>query len=155
MRNHLKGRGPLSTYIKMDVEGSEWAVLEEMLGSESDMAKIRTLDMEAHFGFTPKSDGGLGGDGQKQLEKEVHIMERLLDRFVVTGSTLEIYNQGWWPEKFCRNASCNEPPVHLTNGFSVSQFAVSFVNRGLIDPGMGPPLSPLSLLSLGAAPAPA
>merc|ERR1719161_3487146 len=52
---NLQGRAPLSTFVKMDVEGAEWPALEQLLSNPEDMAKIRTLDLEVHF--------NMGGEG--------------------------------------------------------------------------------------------
>ena len=38
------------------LRGSEWTVLEQLLASDEDQAKIRTLDMEIHFGFRAASE---------------------------------------------------------------------------------------------------
>merc|ERR1712217_469744 len=45
----LAGRGPLSTFVKIDVEGREWDPLEQLLKNDKDIGKIRTLDLEVHL----------------------------------------------------------------------------------------------------------
>jgi len=147
LTSRLSGRGPLSTHLKIDVEGSEWTVLEQLLDNEDDMGKVRTLDMEVHFGFTPASDGEARGTEQERLERQVEVMERLQRRFWVTGSTLEEYRQGWRPTQDCPQQQCHEPVVHTSGGFSPQQFAVSYVSRDLVS------VQPKrSLASLAAAP---
>merc|ERR1711920_111003 len=122
-----------STYLKIDTEGSEWNVLERFLDSEADQDKIRTLDMEVHFGMAHAADRSLARrPEQETLESEVRVMERLLERFRVTGSTLEVYRQGWNPSGDCPKQKCREPRVHTLGGFSVEQFAISFVHRDLV-----------------------
>lgn len=134
LHSHLQGRAPLSTYVKIDVEGSEWTVLERLLDSAEDQDVIRTLDMEVHVGFRAASDeeGGMLGMDQRSVEREVRVMERLLEHFDVTGTTLEQYRQGWTPERDCPTRQCEEPSVHTSGAFGVRQFAVSYVNRRLL-----------------------
>ncbi|CAK9008063.1 Uncharacterized protein SCF082_LOCUS9704 [Durusdinium trenchii] len=47
---HLTPYPPLSVHLKIDTEGSEWTVLEQLMESP-EKSKIRTLDMEVHFGW--------------------------------------------------------------------------------------------------------
>jgi len=131
LESHLLDRDPLSTYVKMDVEGSEWDVLDHLLKHEELQNKIRTLDMEVHFGYSP----GFELDaGQEPVTREVEIFERLAKAFRVTGTTLEVYREGWRPGKpgCTEHPTCTEPNVHTAGGFSMAQFAVSFVNRKLL-----------------------
>jgi len=128
MASHLVDAKPLSAYVKMDVEGSEWDILDHLLQHEDLQDKIRTLDMEVHFGWSPGVDDAIG---EERLRHEVDIFERLAKAFRVTGSTLEVYREGWQPQQ-CTGSSCPEPYVYTNSGFSVSQFAVSFVNRKLL-----------------------
>jgi hypothetical protein len=131
LESHLLDRNPLSTYVKMDVEGSEWDVLDHLLANEELQNKIRTLDMEVHFGYAP----GFEIDAaQEPVTRQVEIFERLARAFHVTGSTLEVYREGWRPGKpgCTEKPNCVEPNVHMENGFSMAQFAVSFVNRKLL-----------------------
>jgi len=131
LESHLLDRGPLSTYVKMDVEGSEWDVLDHLLKHEQLQNKIRTLDMEVHFGYSP---GFTLDADQEPVTREVEIFERLAKTFRVTGSTLEVYHEGWIPGKpgCTERPNCVEPNVHTAGGFGVAQFAVSFVNRQLL-----------------------
>jgi len=132
VENALEGRGSLSTHLKMDVEGSEWSVLHKLLSEESQLGKIRTLDMEVHFGFEPKKD--VLFQNKTWIEKltlEVEVLENLCKFFEPAGSSLEVYREGWHPEKR-KPYSGNEPPVHLANGFAMVQFAVSYVNKRLL-----------------------
>ena len=132
LAKELEGRGPLSTHVKIDVEGSEWTILEQLLASDEDQDKIRTLDMEIHFGFRSASERDYDSWGErKRLEREVSIIEGLHRRFHVTGTTLETYRQGWRPDDDCPQQQCHEPIVHMAGGFSPQMFAVSFVNRKL------------------------
>jgi len=139
----LRGYGPLSLHVKMDVEGSEWDTLEALLGSETDIGKIRTLDMEVHFGFHAASSAGPALSIEKQIEREVSILERLRKHFRVVGTTLETYRQGWWPEKDCPQQQCHEPVVHTNGGFSPQMFAVSYINAALV-PSLSDDTAPLA-----------
>merc|ERR1719295_2414186 len=113
----LKKYDKQSVHLKMDVEGSEWSVLEQLMDSQEDWDKIRTLDMEV----------------QDQLERRVKIMERLRQKMECTGSTLEVYRQGWKPMDSCSKGDCEEPRVYLPTGFSVNAFAVSYVHKSILD----------------------
>mmetsp|Transcript_95447 Transcript_95447/g.189196 ORF Transcript_95447/g.189196 Transcript_95447/m.189196 type:complete len:743 (+) Transcript_95447:180-2408(+) len=128
----LRGYRPLSLHLKMDVEGSEWDTLQALLESDSDMGKIRTLDMEVHFGFHAASSAAPEVSIDKQIAGEVTILEKLRKRFRVVGTTLETYRQGWWPEKDCPKQQCHEPVVHTSGGFSPQMFAVSYINAALV-----------------------
>lgn len=134
LEKHLRGRSRLSTHLKIDTEGTEWAILERLLASPEDLDKIRTLEMEVHFSYVPEGDDPEARllPEQERLERRVRVMERLQERFLVTGTNLEVYRESWHPEKECRRARCNEPAVHLTWGMSVDQFAVSYVHKDLV-----------------------
>lgn len=144
----LKGRAPLSTFVKLDVEGSEWAALERLLDNEEEMAKIRTLDMEVHFNRDPKVSEKdkttnvivLRDDpDQATLERHVAIMEKLATKFAVTGSTLEHY-LGSLAKNFNATRGTDEHPrekedpayVVTENGLALDQYCISFVNRQLL-----------------------
>merc|ERR1712039_24893 len=135
LASSLAHREPLSVHLKIDVEGCEWTALEQLLDSP-DHIKIRTLDMEIHFGWNAEAELSktvAALSVQQRLDREIKIMERLSERFYCTGSTLEVYREGWHPQE-CNNANkCNEPVLYLERGFSVSMFALSYVNRNLID----------------------
>eukprot|EP00392_Amoebophrya_sp_AT5.2_P006829 g6841.t1 len=149
-------KSPLSVFLKIDVEGSEWTPLERLLEPENaaQVAKIRTLDMEVHFGWGRDKQSASfyeearrsSGDGKAKVEqdeylpdvyfwiaREVGILEKLREKFFVTGSTLEVYREGWHPEKDCAPPSrCPEPVIHLAGGMGVAAFAVSYVNKDLV-----------------------
>ena len=128
----LSGRHDLSTHVKIDVEGSEWSVLEDLLESE-DMQKIRTLDMEVHFGFGAASEAQHHkGSKKDQVTREVQIFEKLAQKFAVTGSNIETNADGWQPATSCPKQQCEEPFVHAHGGLPVNQFAISFVNPRLV-----------------------
>lgn len=120
---------PLSVHLKIDTEGSEWPVLDALLSSD-DIHKLRTLDMEVHFGWTGSFPGQLSA--KEQLALQVATMEKLRESFYCTGSTLEVYREGWRPKENCDSGTCNEPPVYLPGGFSMEMFAVSFVNKAMV-----------------------
>eukprot|EP00933_Yihiella_yeosuensis_P040575 TRINITY_DN34895_c0_g1_i2.p1 TRINITY_DN34895_c0_g1~~TRINITY_DN34895_c0_g1_i2.p1 ORF type:complete len:502 (+),score=90.32 TRINITY_DN34895_c0_g1_i2:196-1701(+) len=135
LHGHLVGLPKHSVHLKIDVEGSEWPVLDQLIKNAEDWDKIRTLDMEVHFwtgDALGKSKDWIDLSPQEKLEKEVGIMEGLLQRFHCTGSTLEVYRQGWNPKDSCEGSKCGEPPVYLPGGFSVEMFAVSYVHKELV-----------------------
>ncbi|CAD7932075.1 unnamed protein product [Amoebophrya sp. A25] len=126
--------GELSIYLKIDIEGSEWGILENLVRNRKMHRKIRTLDMEIHFGLS--RDPGSARLGEKRrVEREIAILESLRQVFYVTGSTLEVYREGWHPAKDCQARNCPEPLVHLAGGMSVGALAVSYVNKRLLDHG--------------------
>lgn len=134
LANHLKGREPLSVHLKIDVEGSEWTVLENFIASDLDQAKVRTLDMEIHFGFRAASEAKYDDfPEEERIERQIRIIEGLRKRFYCTGTTLETYRQGWFPEKDCPQQQCSEPVVHTAGGYSPQMFAVSYVNKAIVD----------------------
>jgi len=134
LASHLRDRGPLSTHLKIDVEGSEWTVLEDLLKRDEDIAKIRSLDMEVHFGYNSASEAKYASlSEEERIDRQVKIFEGLAEKLVVTGTTIETYRQGWWPDKDCPTQNCHEPVVHLAGGWSPQMFAISYVNRQLID----------------------
>ena len=62
------------------------------------MKKIRTLDMEVHFGFGAASEAAHNkGSKMDQLQREVGIFEQLASRFAVTGTNIETNADGWQP----------------------------------------------------------
>lgn len=56
LQEHLVDRPPLSTHLKIDTEGTEWAILEQFLASPEDQDKVRTLEMEVHFSYQHEGD---------------------------------------------------------------------------------------------------
>ncbi|CAE7592686.1 unnamed protein product, partial [Symbiodinium natans] len=135
LEEQLKGWSKLSVHLKIDVEGSEWDVLEWLISNPAEWDKVRTLDMEIHFGFGSAAElpQYKALSLQEKLTRQVSIMEGLRKRFFCTGSTLEVYRQGWTPQDNCGVEPCGEPPVYLPNGFSVTAFAVSYVHKELVD----------------------
>jgi len=135
LEEQLRGWPKLSVHLKIDVEGSEWDVLEWLTNNPAEWDKVRTLDMEIHFGFGSAAElpQYKAWSLQEKLTRQVSIMEALRKRFFCTGSTLEVYRQGWSPQDNCGVQPCGEPPVYLPNGFSVTAFAVSYVHKELVD----------------------
>lgn len=133
LSNLLSKRVALSTHVKIDVEGSEWSVLEDLLDNKADMQKIRTLDMEVHFGFGAASEAAhRKGSKEEQVTREVQIFEELAQKFAVSGSNIETNADGWQPAVSCPQQQCEEPVVHTHGGLPVNQFAISFVNPTLV-----------------------
>eukprot|EP00929_Paragymnodinium_shiwhaense_P084933 TRINITY_DN45449_c0_g1_i1.p1 TRINITY_DN45449_c0_g1~~TRINITY_DN45449_c0_g1_i1.p1 ORF type:complete len:473 (-),score=103.52 TRINITY_DN45449_c0_g1_i1:218-1636(-) len=128
LHDYLQGAGNLSKFVKMDVEGSEWGVLSDLLKNEEDMAKIRSLDMEVHMGamnhgFT--------------MDQKVGIMEDLAKKFAVTGSTIQLQGEAETDE-FNRQRE-KDPQFlrrwdmpHSSSGIPLAAYCISFVNRALL-----------------------
>lgn len=134
LRKQLKDRKPLSTFIKLDVEGSEWKSLEWLLDNKNEMDKIRTLDMEIHFNKEQTPDG-MKPITQEILTKNVKIIERLAKHFAVTGSTFEVLTKNIVSTfKESSKPKPKSPPVlYTSDGLSLEQVCMSFVNRKLLD----------------------
>ncbi|CAJ1410793.1 unnamed protein product [Effrenium voratum] len=110
------------------------AVQTLLIDNPDEWDKVRTLDMEIHFGFGSAAELSQfkALDLQQKLTRQVQIMEGLTRRFYCTGSTLEVYRQGWSPQDNCGTEPCHEPPIYLPNAFSVTAFAVSYVHKELV-----------------------
>merc|ERR1712194_980145 len=133
MGQHLAGRARHSVHLKIDVEGSEWTVLENLLKRDEDIARIRTLDMEVHFGYSSASEAKFAEWPEKdRLGRQVRIFESLGEKMVVSGTTMETYRQGWSPDKDCPQQQCHEPVVHPEGGWTPQMFAISYINRELL-----------------------
>lgn len=135
----LKDRKPLSVLLKIDVEGSEWPVLEKLLENNEDMAKIRSLDMEIHLNMEPSaSHGNTPGLGEESLERRVKIMEKLAEKFAVTGSSLEhmqkaIIRDYTQKREADPTFEVTRPAlVYTSNGLPLDQYVISYVNRNLL-----------------------
>ena len=139
----LKDRPPLAVHVKMDVEGSEWSVLENL--TSTDFARIRTIDAELHFGFSAASEATYRNwPVSERVRREVEIFERLLKSFAVVGSNLETNAEGWQPNG---QGKKEQPVVHTAGGFPVNQFAISFVNRKLLSRNIGAAVSAAGAVS--------
>merc|ERR1719356_1320320 len=126
----LHGRPPLSAFVKMDVEGYEWNVLEQLLKSKEDMDRIRHLDMELHM--TYNINNGIS------LERRVEIMEELAKKFAVTGSQIEPLHAGVqreFEQQKSANASFQRTPpsIYTSQGMPLEQYTISFVNRKILN----------------------
>jgi hypothetical protein len=122
----LAGRKPLSVFLKMDVEGAEWATLRKLLADEDEMAKLRTINFEIHF--------NMGGENSKaSLEEMVGIMEKLSKKFAVTGSTVELLHRSHLT-KFAKGIHTDNGDhlVYSRQGVPLDQYCISFVNRKLL-----------------------
>ncbi|CAE7507344.1 unnamed protein product [Symbiodinium necroappetens] len=124
---------------KIEVPNVREAV--RLTNNPAEWDKVRTLDMEIHFGFGSAAElpQYKALSLQEKLTRQVSIMEALRKRFFCTGSTLEVYRQGQLRGLALRRAPASEsfgkegPPVYLPNGFSVTAFAVSYVHKELVD----------------------
>lgn len=126
----LKDRKPLSVFMKMDVEGSEWDVLAQLLKDPEAIGKIRTLDLEVHpLYFTNKI-------GQV-LEGRVSLMEKLTEVFAPVASNIQHIHERYLIDlkvKVAANASYVEPEpwLHARNGGNMDSPTISYVNRQLL-----------------------
>lgn len=128
LNDHLAGAEKLSRFVKMDVEGAEWGVLQDLLKSDEDISKIRTLDMEVHL--TAMSN-------DFTMEEKVKIMEGLSEKFAVTGSSIQLQGEAETAEfnrevakdpKFLRRF--DNP--HTSQGIPMAAYCISYVNRALL-----------------------
>lgn len=131
----LAGQDRLSTFLKLDVEGSEWASLEWLLSDEEAIMKIRTLDLEVHLNKDATPERRVR-PARETLIAHVDLIERLLDKFVVTGSTLESslkHVQKEWirHRKEDANYTQAETMIHTPDGLPMENFCISFMNRKL------------------------
>ena len=124
VEREVRGWTNNSVFLKMDVEGFEWDVLEELLQQPLTLAKIRTLDMELHF-LQNQNDFTL----PRLMKKRLGLLEKLKKHFFVVGSTLEWYREGWTPKVDCPKKNCVEPKLHLAGGMGISQIGVSYVKK--------------------------
>lgn len=135
IENAVKDRPQYSVHLKLDVEGSEWRSLFEFLNNETIIRKIRTIDMEVHF--NKYFDGGKNEGGVRLAEK-VDIFKGMARRLAVVGSTVpslhKIMKLNMDKELRANpNKKFKEPLIYPKNGLDLSQFVVSFVNRGILD----------------------
>merc|ERR1719310_297763 len=126
--DHLHGRKDHSVFIKMDVEGSEWPTLDALTKDEDMIKKIRTLDLEIHLTFA----GGIGYDFQRRVE----VLERLKDKFAVTGSNIRamfsVAQQDFDNRRKTDPSFKNTFDISPSNGMPLVQYVMSFVNRDLL-----------------------
>lgn len=136
----LRGRAPLSVFLKLDIEGSEWEVLDQLLSDEELMGKIRTINMEAHmimYSGAPMPRNGKYSEKNFPLERKVAVMERLAEKFAVVGSTVGPKHKamGFDIGEKCKEDGSfvmREPKVYPTGGLNMGQYALSLVNRAVL-----------------------
>lgn len=78
MDQHLEGQEPLSTFVKMDIEGDEWKVLSDMAKKPEQLDKVATMDLQFHFCNGRADDADEAGGAST-------LLKGLLDKFEVTG----------------------------------------------------------------------
>lgn len=102
--SQLSSREPLSTFVKIDIEGMEWAVLEAM--TDEEFSKIALLDLEIHWCLTMQDDSPA---------RILAVMRRLLQQFAVVGRLSE----GDW----LNGVGCDKTTEQT------SMMSVSYVNK--------------------------
>ena len=116
IQEHLRDLKPLSALVKMDIEGSEWEVLNGM--SDDDFDKILILDAEFHY---------CRPNGVRALEIAT-ALKKLKERFYITsrmkGDRDEV---GGWQLGCC--GKCAGRPHHY------DMFSISYVNKKAFDFG--------------------
>lgn len=132
----LQGYEPLSVHLKIDIEGSEWDQLEALLGSPEDLAKIRTLDMEIHYGLEDWNSPGRCQEEQ-YITWKVSVIERLAKYFAVSGTTLQavIEKQSGMVKKGKLLGELNPNGRHCmitSTGWHIDMYCLSFVSRELL-----------------------
>lgn len=104
IESQLASREPLSTFVKIDIEGMEWTVLEAM--TDEQLSKIAILDLEIHWCLTMQTD---------TPEKILGVLRRLLQQFAVVGRLSE----GDW----ITGVGCDQSIQQTT------MMSVSYVNK--------------------------
>ena len=61
----LTKNGPLSVHLKVDIEGSEWAVFDTL--TDADWGKVALFDVEVHF-----CAGAIHGLGWEHLQTQIY-----------------------------------------------------------------------------------
>lgn len=135
LSNALRGQKPLSVFMKMDIEGAEWEPLEWLLAHPQELAKLRTLDMEAHMQYLTRN-GQQKGD--TEIEYKVKIMEALAKHFATVGSTIgfeHLKQTKRWNERLAKNKTDlpEEPRVYAKTALFLDRYSISFVNRKLLE----------------------
>eukprot|EP00929_Paragymnodinium_shiwhaense_P001743 TRINITY_DN101979_c0_g1_i1.p1 TRINITY_DN101979_c0_g1~~TRINITY_DN101979_c0_g1_i1.p1 ORF type:complete len:476 (-),score=105.22 TRINITY_DN101979_c0_g1_i1:68-1495(-) len=127
LHNAIENRPPMSALIKIDVEGNEWGVLDQLTKTEADLAAIRSLDVKLNF----------AAQSSVPLDRRVEIVEELASKFAVTGSTIEPLFKNLkadFDKDRSKDASYMRGPsvMYASSGFPLDQFSMSFVNRKLL-----------------------
>mmetsp|Transcript_95723 Transcript_95723/g.308754 ORF Transcript_95723/g.308754 Transcript_95723/m.308754 type:complete len:308 (+) Transcript_95723:118-1041(+) len=127
LQSHLEARPAVGTLVKLDVEGSEWDVLEAT--TDDQLQKIDLLDMEIHFCEM------LSGGKDKELVRRAGILERLLAIFAVSArepSPWRLWTgtkPGFAVKNICTGMGGSKYDA-TENGFPTNWMAsVSYVNR--------------------------
>eukprot|EP00041_Stephanoeca_diplocostata_P020367 m.453805 g.453805 ORF g.453805 m.453805 type:complete len:486 (-) comp21556_c0_seq3:110-1567(-) len=102
--NDLADRDPLSTFVKIDIEGMEWTVLEAL--TQDEISKIALLDLEIHWCLQQQQDSPA---------TILKVLRNLLKDFLVVGSMAEL--------DWMHGTGCSRSPVQT------SMMSVSYVNR--------------------------
>ncbi|CAK0848108.1 unnamed protein product [Prorocentrum cordatum] len=138
LRAVLHGFEPLSVHLKIDVEGSEWNQLDALLGSPEDLAKIRTLDMEIHYGLEDWNSPGRCHE-EEYIAWKVGLIERLAKYFVVSGTTLQavIEKQSRLARRGTEQLAGELNPngrhcMTTSTGWDLGMYCLSFVSRELL-----------------------
>jgi len=117
LSKQLKGHGPLSALVKIDIEGWEWQVLEDMLVNHpAELDKIALLDLEVHFcqkmeKASDKEEDGIGLHPSKQIP----ILEKLLEHFAVNYFAKSMWNAYTRGFSGCPGAPGTMGNVNLVN----------------------------------------
>lgn len=116
IQEHLRDLKPLSALVKMDIEGSEWEVLNNM--TDEDFDKILILDAEFHY-CRPREVRALEiATALKKLKERFYITSRMKgDRDEVNG----------WQLGCC--GKCAGRKNHY------DMFSISYVNKKLFNFG--------------------
>lgn len=136
----LAGRGPLSTFVRINVEGREWNPLEQLLKSEKDIGKIRTLDLEVHLTRMNETSKEHVALSRLALIRNVEILEGLAEKFAVTGSNLgsllqsliEQQNQEQKISEGVPTLIQDTVAVCTNSSINFNTYSISFVNRKLL-----------------------
>lgn len=136
----LRNERPLSVYLKLDIEGSEWLVLDQFLQRDEDVAKVRTLQLEVHlnrFSRVTNATKSPRDRPEDQLDFKVGVVERLAEKFAVYASTIQTLHNDeedrlYWEMQKNPNYTEPEPVAYTSRGFRLDQYCLSLVNRALL-----------------------
>jgi len=143
--SHLKDQGPLSTFVKMDIEGDEWHVLDDLQKNPEALDKVASLDFEMHFCPVNEHDDGPGATTRNNYEtrhpeeernKALDVLKGLLDKFEVVGRS-----ESEGSTRSQNDKAINEESLKTCNGPN-TMMSISYVNKDLMgmlrSSGQGP-----------------
>jgi len=132
MAKLLDGRGPLSTLVKMDVEGGEWDVLNEM--TSADHKKIIQFDLELHWCLDSGTKAGNLGRkiiaALSRLRTHYHVIYRVgATKKVGKGFALVTEMAGATPDQLQKGAFKGAGGCHGMAPGNYDMVSISYLNK--------------------------